>query len=848
MKKILISFVFLFLVITGFSSHWVEIRSSIPTPARISLISSDISHSVVHFSLNGFNMKEVETSRGSASIITLEGLTPIQESGTPDLPKMTTSLIIPDLAGMSCRVLSSSYRDFENITIAPSKGVISRDQDPASLPYIYGKVYESDQFFPGNLTDTRDPYIIRDLRGQTMIANPFQYNPLRKTLRVYYDLTVELYKTTETGVNPFYRKDQDLKINASFRPVYSHQFLNFNRAAYTPLGEYGRILVISYGPFTEAAQPYVEWKNATGYPTEMIDVATIGTTAGEIKTYIADYYNEKGVSFVLLVGDSPQIPTNVGGSLGGPSDNAYGYITGNDHYPEVYIGRFSAENISQVQTQVQRTIDYELNPQAVEDWLTTVIGIASDQGGGGAGDENEKDFEHIRGLQSKLLNYTYTWNPELFDGSQGGNDEPGNPTPTKVSAAVNDGGSLIVYCGHGSQTSWGTSGFSNSNVNNLTNQGKLPFIWSVACVNGQFNNGTCFAEAWLRASKDGQPTGAVAFLGSTINQSWDSPMEGQDEMVAILSEQYPDNIKRTFGGLSMNGCMKMMDAYGADGRNMSDTWTIFGDPSLMVRTANPDTLLVTHNTPIYVGSTTLNVNCNLEGARVTASMGDTVLSTGLVVDGFFELTFPALPSDGDTLHLVVTAYNNFPYLSDIPVIEALPVTTLFFVSDSSIIKGETVQFTDMSTGGVNSWSWSFPGGNPSASNEQNPVVVYDSVGTYDVQLISANGMFSDTLFHPGYIQVDFPSSIVEQKIGFNCTVVPNPNKGNFALNLAGAEDKLLNLQIFDMVGNPVYQEFQVNINGTLHRNINLTKAPAGIYFLKINGNNSTITRKIIIQK
>ena len=76
-------------------------------------------------------------------------------------------------------------------------------------------------------------------------------------------------------------------------------------------------------------------------------------------------------------------------------------------------------------------------------------------------------------------------------------------------------------------------------------------------------------------NQGGQPTGAVAFLGATINQSWNSPMEGQDEMVKILAEAYPTNIKRTFAGLSINGCMQMIDAYGTDGQ----IWPIRGPSS-----------------------------------------------------------------------------------------------------------------------------------------------------------------------------------------------------------------------------------------------------------------------------
>ena len=845
MKNILITIILLFTFSIGFCSDWVAINSAVPVPAKTKLISSDINHSVVNFSLAGFQMKAVETPHGIANIISLEGTSPIIEAGSPDLVKITAPLIIPDLAEMNCRVLSSSFKDFDNIEIAPSKGNISRETDPSTIPFTFGDVYSVNSFSPGILSGTREPYIVRDVRGQTLIAYPFQYNPISKKLRVYYDLTLELYQTDETGQNPFYRKDQDLRINASFRPVFSRHFLNFDQAAYTPLGEYGRILVISHGAFMETMQPYVSWKNAMGYPTEMVDVSTIGTTTTAIKNYIANYYNEKGLSFVLLVGDAAQIPTNTGSGLGGPSDNAYGYITGNDHYPEVFIGRFSAETTAHVQTQVQRTINYERNPQLLtDDWFSTVIGIGSDQG---PGDDGEYDYEHIRNLQTVLLDYTYTWNPELFDGTQGGNDDPGDPNPTKVATAVNEGASLILYCGHGSQTSWGTSGFSNANVNSLTNQDKLPFIWSVACVNGQFNSGTCFAEAWLRASKNGQPTGAVAFLGSTINQSWNPPMEGQDEMVAILSETYPDNIKRTFGGLSMNGCMKMMDSFGSDGRKMADTWTIFGDPSLTVRTSNPDTLLVSNDTLLNVGSSVLLVNCNLDGARVTATINDTILSTGLVSGGLCELNFPALENSGDTLHLLVTAYNNLPYFSNVYIINAQPVTAMFEVSDTNLVRGGSAIFTDQSIGGVNSWLWNFPGGNPSVSTEQNPVVVYDSVGVFDVELTVSNGFNENILVRTGYIHVDFASALTEKNNGLDVSLYPNPNKGYFTLHFLLGKEEFVNIQIFDMTGNKVYQE-DLNLQKSKSLPVNLTLLPSGVYFLKVNGSESTVSRKIILQK
>ena len=105
-------------------------------------------------------------------------------------------------------------------------------------------------------------------------------------------------------------------------------------------------------------------------------------------------------------------------------------------------------------------------------------------------------------------------------------------------------------------------------------------------------------------------------MGSTINQSWTEPMTAQDEMIDILMETYASNIKRTFGGLSFNGMFKMIEA-GGEGQSMADTWTIFGDPSLMVRTKTPQAMNISHNAVMTIGETSFQVNCDEENTLVS---------------------------------------------------------------------------------------------------------------------------------------------------------------------------------------------------------------------------------------
>jgi len=647
------------------AGQWVKVTSSTPSKPVTALVSSDNSQTVIHLSVDGFWKSEVQTPQGSAWLIDLGNSVRNLEQGAPDLPYVSTSLIIPDLFKMKVEVVSASYQDFENVLIAPSKGNLYRNVNQADVPYIYGDVYQKNSNYPGRLSKLNDPYIVRDYRGAALWMYPFQYNPVTKTLRVYYDMELKVSTAGVAEINPLNRKAPLDKIDSRFYKIYKSHFLNFQTSSrYDPVDEHGNMLIISYGDFMDEMDPFITWKTQTGTHVDIVDVATIGG-APAIKQYVADYYNDNGLTFLMLIGDAAQVPTSNAG--GNDSDNDYTYVVGNDHYPDLFCGRFSAENDDQVTTQVDRMIDYEKNPQMADTtWYTQSLGIASNQG---TGDDNEYDWEHIRNIQeNKLLPYTYTYDYELYDGSHGGNDADGNPTAQMVSDAVNDGVTIINYCGHGSNTSWGTTGFSNSDVNNLTNANKLPFIFDVACVNGNFKNHTCFAEAWMRAEDSfGNPTGAITVIMSTINQSWNPPMCGQDAMNDIMVETYPDNIKRTFGGVAMNGCMEMNDTYGSQGVEMTDTWTIFGDPSLMLRTAVPQELTVTHPAKLSVGDAFMTISCPVDGAVATLSMNGEILGSATVSGGSATIFFdPPLANTGDA-DFVVVAYNYIPYIATIPI-------------------------------------------------------------------------------------------------------------------------------------------------------------------------------------
>ena len=646
---------------------------------KISLNHSQQGQTNLTFELKDYELVDANTRIPGAKIVTAEGLSAIMKKSAPDLPKFSTSIIIPDAEKMEVKILSSEYTEYRNIEIAPSKGNLLRTINPSDVPYEYGEVYQKDAFFPGKLASLQKPFILRDFRGQVVQVFPFQYNPVTKILRVYTKIEVEVYANGVAETNILERPASG-KITKDFENIYQRHFINYNTYStrYTPVDESGSMLIICYDNWVGDMQAFVDWKNTIGRPTEIVSVTDAGGTADAIKNYVQNYYDTHGLNYLLLVGDASQVPTNSGAGLGGDSDNAYGYLAGNDHYQEVIVGRFSAESVADVNTMVTRTIDYEDGSLLDNGWLNKALFVGSEEGAG-QGDDGETDWQHLRNIKPDLEGFTY--NPpsfEYFDGTQGAPDDAGDPSPADVATGINTGAGIINYCGHGADTSWVSSGFSVSDVDALTNENHLPFIFDVACVNGNFVNQTCFAESWLRATSNGQPTGAIAIGASTINQSWAPPMIAQDEMNDILvgiSTTAPN--KRTFGGIFVNGLFQMGDE-SADW-DMLDTWTVFGDPSLYVRTDNPAPMLVNHDNVLVVGATEFTVSCDFDGALATLSKNGTIIGSATVSGGSAQIPVSGV-SPGDVLTLAVVGFNKITYLNN--GINAIAPNGAYMVVDS----------------------------------------------------------------------------------------------------------------------------------------------------------------------
>ncbi len=662
MKKLLcILFLNLILATVSHSVEWVSLTDN-PEPLNVEVLETDGNRTVIDYQVNGYRTDEIFIEGQSYTVLqSLPRESMIEEPGFPRLPRINRSLRIPDDGIMGFEIISADYIEVTDIDIAPSKGHLLRSIDPATIPYTFADVYQQDAFYPGDIVNVQRPYILRDYRGVVVELNAFQYNPVSRVLRIYTDITIEVKKTASGGGNTLVRNRSLTRIDPQFRKIYQRRFLNQSALDYPFLEESGDMLIICYDDFMGEMSDFVDWKVQRGIPTELVPASEAGSTPGQIKSYILDYYNTHDLCYVLFVGDAAQIPTF---SRDLNSDPIYSQLAGSDSYPDIFVGRFSAENVDQVATQVQRTIDYERYPDPSGSWYEEGLGIASTEGPFPE-HYGEYDYTHITNIAYKLLDHTYTQVDSAYD-----------PWCTMEMAVdfINEGRSIISYTGHGGPEGWGTSGISTAEVDGFVNSNMLPHVNSVACNTGQFMEYTCLGEAFLRATHEttGEPTGGIGFYGSVEGMTGAPPLDMQDEAIDVL---VADSML-TLGGIYFSGSMLMMDNYPYPdvGPWEFSNLTIFGDPSVSLRGGVPYSPLVSHNPEVPVGTNALNVTVvspygAVNGAMVCGMNQDVYATAVTNASGQATLTFDPPVTGTGTLTLTVSGGDMIPYVVDLDIID-----------------------------------------------------------------------------------------------------------------------------------------------------------------------------------
>jgi PKD repeat protein len=130
----------------------------------------------------------------------------------------------------------------------------------------------------------------------------------------------------------------------------------------------------------------------------------------------------------------------------------------------------------------------------------------------------------------------------------------------------------------------------------------------------------------------------------------------------------------------------------------------------------------------------------------------------LIYEGTYDVTF-SLDGYHSQTHTVSVLNDNSTRL-DIQLIPDDIALPDFEADETTVFVGSEVQFSDLCTGDVTSYAWTFEGGNPSESSDAEPSVVYASEGTYDVELEIVSGGCTVSELKQDYIVVSPPAEPV----------------------------------------------------------------------------------------
>ncbi len=583
----------------------------------------------------------------------------LAEDGKPAVPALTTMLIIPDQSGVRLTTTYSTYDDIEDIDLAPVQPSTS-DSDPgAVIPFTMNQdTYNSDSFYPGQLAEAAEPAIMRDVRLVQITLYPVQYNPVKRTLRVYHDLSVSISYDGEV-VNP--KEVRRPFISDGFYPIYKSMFANFDQVFGTAVVKRGGYVIICKPVLADSLKALALWKHKKGYSVTIIKTTDItpggSPTYTQIQSYLRTAYQTWDVppEYVMLAGDvsgTYGIPYYPYSSY--PSDHGYACVEGSDYLPELFVARLSTNNIVDFRKAVAKIFKYEETPLM-------------------------RDPQHwIRGLS---IGYTYIESTRLItlyarhlmleNGFARVDTVYGTSRNQAVFNYLNTGPNLIQYRGAGGTDGWWGPECYIPDLNALQTTNKLGVMAILTCGTGDFG-GECLGETWIRMglsvdSLKGGP-GYYGVSDHFTNTRWNNPI-----MVGYYFGIFSENIYH-FAAAAVRG--KLQDYYAfpsqrnGEVRKYFNTYNMLGDPELELRTKIPIILNVTNPETLAFGLNHIDVGVvdsagnAIQDAFVTLiKMVDTTeecYSIGKTdAAGNVSLSFDAQTPGG--MFLTVSGRNLYPY-------------------------------------------------------------------------------------------------------------------------------------------------------------------------------------------
>lgn len=634
--------------------EWVALTKGVTTKApEMKLVPTRESGvKIIEVTVPGFYREVKRAGDSEATFVTTPVSSRHMQKGMPEVPTMKNFIMLKEGEEVSAKIIGEDWAEIKmSKAAAPSKGHLTRNVNPEEVEYEYSDFYASKDTFPGmnNKVVVGEPFVMRDVRGVELTVNPFQYDNARKIMKVAKKMRIELKFNSSRSAAV------KKAVPYEFAEIYKSAFINFNPTDVIERIELGKVLVIAADQFAEETAPLVDWKVRQGFEVKFAKMSEVGTTADNVYAFIKNEYEKTGIAYIILVGDTEFIPTLLGVKERAASDPCYTKLAGNDHVPDAIISRISAKTPDEVKNQVAKIVHYEQFPDKGDAarWYRKATGIASAEG-------QPTDYERANWLRDALMKYNYDAVDQIYDP---------RASKAKLIEAINEGRSLINYIGHGSKTAWVTTYFGNADALALKNGRKLPVIWSVACVNGQFNGGSdCFCEAWMKTGSADAPAGAAAIFGSSTNAEWVPPCDMQSE---INNVQTAGEKQSSVGALALTGVLKAMQIWGtaptSSGVMLFEQYNIFGDCTMLVRTDVPRA--VEYKAVRKGDRVAVTVTAGgkaVKYARVAVAVGEGKEAKAAVTDdnGNAELAFEALKDEKATAgSITVTGMNLVPVVN-----------------------------------------------------------------------------------------------------------------------------------------------------------------------------------------
>lgn len=637
--------------------------------------------SVLSLSIPALEITDVSIGDGEYKQLALpaaEKLTPAESAipGEPELPILTTLIAISDQGGVALSVEYSGFDIIDNIDVAPAQESAIEGQDQSDVPFSKNEIiYSQDKFFPENLAQAAEPAIMRDLRLVQITLSPVQYNPVRRQLRVYRDLSVRVDPTAE-GANP--KTSRRPFLSEAFLPLYKSLVSNFDEVFSSAETQRGGYLIIAKQMFVDSLKTLALWKHRKGYTVRVVPTTEIAPGGSPSTTQIYNFLRnayttwEIPPEYVMIVGDKDNT-----GQTGIPdypyssytSDHQYSTVEGTDYLPDMAVVRFSVDNMSQFRVALAKLMAYETQPYMTDTsyWL---------RGLSVAGNVYAVTPRiTVLWVRQLLLENGFTQVDTSFRWASGESDP-------RISTFLNAGVSMVSYRGWAGSSGWYSPDYSNTNLNALTNNNKLGVMASIVCGTGDFGD-ECFGETWIRMGAS--PTsfkGGPAFMGSTDHNThtrWNNPI-----MVGYYWSIFKENNDH-FGIAALRGKLQQYNTFprfNGDGGTIEqyfNTYNMLGDPELEVRTQIPILISITHPATLPLGVNHIEINVTdtldnpISNAYVTLNKGysptEEVFEIGRTdSSGDVSLSFSA--SIPDTMFVTVSGRNLYPYRGNLMIVQA----------------------------------------------------------------------------------------------------------------------------------------------------------------------------------